>query len=143
MRPILKDHFRRDEFLGRINEFVFFVPFSRSELHQLIKKELDFWAQRARDRYDVQLTWDGPVLDLLAEGYNMAYGARSVKHEVERVVVSQLANIQHFSGFPQGAHLNLYVDCEQCEQRDQPKIRLRMKRQGSQEFVQLPYYLAV
>jgi len=29
VRPILKRHFRRDEFLGRINEFVFFLPFSR------------------------------------------------------------------------------------------------------------------
>ncbi len=72
VRPILKRHFGRDEFLGRINEFVFFFPFSRyvkfcfflillivdgvlsdslrlfhrNELHQLVKKELDFWAKK-------------------------------------------------------------------------------------------------
>ena len=28
VKPILKFHFKRDEFLGRINEFVYFLPFS-------------------------------------------------------------------------------------------------------------------
>lgn len=32
VKPILKYHFKRDEFLGRINEFVYFLPFSRAEL---------------------------------------------------------------------------------------------------------------
>ena len=30
VQPILKSHFGRDEFLGRINEIVYFLPFSRS-----------------------------------------------------------------------------------------------------------------
>lgn len=46
VKPILKRHFKRDEFLGRINEFVYFLPFSKSELIHLIKKELEFWAKR-------------------------------------------------------------------------------------------------
>ena len=36
VQPILKRHFKRDEFLGRINEMVYFVPFSRQELAQLV-----------------------------------------------------------------------------------------------------------
>ena len=39
-------HFRRDEFLGRINEIVYFLPFSRAELGKLVTKELNFWASR-------------------------------------------------------------------------------------------------
>ena len=46
MRPILKNHFQRDEFLGRINEIVYFVPFSRQELLKLVKAELDKWAKQ-------------------------------------------------------------------------------------------------
>ncbi|XP_025866337.1 mitochondrial disaggregase isoform X2 [Vulpes vulpes] len=46
IRPILKAHFRRDEFLGRINEIVYFLPFCHSELIQLVNKELNFWAKR-------------------------------------------------------------------------------------------------
>ena len=30
VQPILKRHFGRDEFLGRINEIVYFLPFSKS-----------------------------------------------------------------------------------------------------------------
>lgn len=46
VKPILKKHFKRDEFLGRINEIVYFLPFSRKELLQLVGKELDTWAKR-------------------------------------------------------------------------------------------------
>lgn len=41
-------HFRRDEFLGRINEIVYFLPFCHSELLQLVSKELSFWAKKVR-----------------------------------------------------------------------------------------------
>lgn len=46
VQPILKHHFRRDEFLGRINEVVYFLPFSQSELLKLVTKELEYWAKR-------------------------------------------------------------------------------------------------
>ncbi|EFX86089.1 hypothetical protein DAPPUDRAFT_313073 [Daphnia pulex] len=140
VRPILKRHFGRDEFLGRINEFVFFFPFSRNELHQLVKKELDFWAKKAKDRYDVDLSWDGQVLDALCLGYNVAYGARSVKYEVEREVVSLLSNSQQFHGFPRGALLQLYVDYggngSSTDSARNPQIRLRIKNKDSVEFTE-------
>uniref|UniRef100_A0A8C4Q1P5 ATPase AAA-type core domain-containing protein n=1 Tax=Eptatretus burgeri TaxID=7764 RepID=A0A8C4Q1P5_EPTBU len=46
IRPILKENFRRDEFLGRINEIVYFIPFSHSELLLLVRRELQTWARR-------------------------------------------------------------------------------------------------
>lgn len=46
VKPILKRHFKRDEFLGRINEIVYFLPFSRNELLELVGKELQTWAKR-------------------------------------------------------------------------------------------------
>ena len=53
VKPILKRHFRRDEFLGRINEFVYFVPFSKSELVTLVTKELHFWANKVSDLHGI------------------------------------------------------------------------------------------
>lgn len=91
VRPILKKHFRRDEFLGRINEIVYFLPFSRSELVQLVARELDAWAGRALKRHNIEIKWDREVLSVLADGYDSHYGARSIKYEVERRVVNQLA----------------------------------------------------
>ena len=48
VQPILKRHFGRDEFLGRIDEIVFFLPFCHSELVQLVNIELRFWAKKVR-----------------------------------------------------------------------------------------------
>lgn len=56
-------HFRRDEFLGRISEIVYFLPFSHSELLHLVTKELSFWAKKVLTlRADV--TADGHEPDL-------------------------------------------------------------------------------
>ncbi|VDQ06076.1 unnamed protein product [Trichobilharzia regenti] len=46
MRPILRRHFLRDEFLGRINEMVYFLPFSTSELTELVNRSLKSWSEK-------------------------------------------------------------------------------------------------
>jgi len=38
---------------------------------------------QAFKNHSIQLTWDREALDVLADGYNVRYGARSIKHEVE------------------------------------------------------------
>lgn len=43
VKPILKRHFKRDEFLGRINEIVYFLPFSETELKTIVQWELKHW----------------------------------------------------------------------------------------------------
>ena len=44
VQPILKRHFGRDEFLGRINEIVYFLPFSRVSLNETTISDLtDFF----------------------------------------------------------------------------------------------------
>lgn len=47
---ISQRQFRRDEFLGRINEMVYFLPFSRSELNQLVERELHFWKTKVSNK---------------------------------------------------------------------------------------------
>ncbi|TMS07812.1 Caseinolytic peptidase B protein-like protein [Larimichthys crocea] len=131
IRPILKAHFRRDEFLGRINEIVYFLPFCHSELLQLVGKELSFWAKKAKQRHDITLKWDRPVLDLLAGGYNMHYGARSIKHEVERRVVNQLAAAYEQELLPKGCTLRLSVQSEDREEHSTPSLRLEVVGEDS------------
>lgn len=45
IKPILKYHFKRDEFLGRINEIVYFLPFSETELKNIVQRELEHWKE--------------------------------------------------------------------------------------------------
>lgn len=129
IQPILKAHFRRDEFLGRINEIVYFLPFCHSELIQLVSKELNYWAKKAKQRHNITLLWEQPVLDLLARGYNLHYGARSIKHEVERRVVNQLAAAYEQELLPKGCTLRLTVDGELEEETEgaaAPSLRLEL-----------------
>jgi len=105
VKPILKKHFKRDEFLGRINEFVYFLPFSRSELIQLVTRELEFWAKKAKEKHGMKLEWDRKALDFLVNGYDINYGARSIKHEVERRVVNQIAVAHEYGLIEKGSEI--------------------------------------
>ncbi|KAG9471776.1 hypothetical protein GDO78_022908 [Eleutherodactylus coqui] len=144
IRPILKAHFRRDEFLGRINEIVYFLPFCRSELSQLVLKELNTWAKKAKQRHDITLIWDREVTDVLVDGYNVHYGARSIKHEVDRRVVNQLAAAYEQDLLPRGCTLRVTVDDsdkhllqgkgadeDEGPNRKTPRLRLEIVEQGS------------
>ncbi|MCL4112967.1 UNVERIFIED_CONTAM: hypothetical protein GTU68_038362 [Idotea baltica] len=116
IRPILKSHFQRDEFLGRINEIVYFVPFSRQELLRLVAIELQRWAKQAHEKHKIELKWDPIVLDVLADGYNVYYGARSVKHEVERRVVNQLAQAYESGLIETGSAVFITADLPKTEE---------------------------
>ncbi|XP_036882169.2 mitochondrial disaggregase [Manis javanica] len=124
IRPILKAHFRRDEFLGRINEIVYFLPFCHAELIQLVNKELNFWAKRAKQRHNITLLWDREVADVLVDGYNVHYGARSIKHEVERRVVNQLAAAYEQDLLPGGCTLRITVDDSDKQLLKSPELPL-------------------
>ncbi|KAJ3660014.1 hypothetical protein Zmor_011671 [Zophobas morio] len=133
VKPILKRHFKRDEFLGRINEIVYFLPFSRNELLQLVGKEMAIWAQRAKEKHKIDLNWDRSVESALADGYDVHYGARSIKYEVERRVVNQLA-AAHESGFI-GKGSTVMITTVWPENTASPEIKLRVRSSGSNNFV--------
>uniref|UniRef100_A0A915KXB5 Clp ATPase C-terminal domain-containing protein n=1 Tax=Romanomermis culicivorax TaxID=13658 RepID=A0A915KXB5_ROMCU len=110
VQPILKRHFKRDEFLGRITEMVYFLPFSRTELIALVTKELDLWKQRAMNKHKIEINYDRLVLDVLADGYNVHYGARSIKHEVERRIVNKLAAAYEKQLIKEGATIKIFTN---------------------------------
>ncbi|CAL7936424.1 unnamed protein product [Xylocopa violacea] len=134
VRPILKSHFRRDEFLGRINEIVYFLPFSQSELITLVVKELEAWAGRAKEKHKIELKWNREVLSLLAEGYDAHYGARSIKYEVERRVVNQLAAAHERGQLEKGCCVLLKV---KWHKNGAANIALSIRRQGAKDFVEI------
>jgi len=137
IQPILKHHFGRDEFLGRINEIVYFLPFSKSELHHLVERELKLWDNRARSKHNIELVWDKSVLSLLSEGYNVYYGARSIKHEVERMVVSQLALAHETDQLSPGCVVRLYTNSARTADTNDNVLRIQIKKKGKDEFIDL------
>ncbi|GJQ81472.1 hypothetical protein Trydic_g14628 [Trypoxylus dichotomus] len=137
VKPILKRHFKRDEFLGRINEIVYFLPFSRSELIQLVDRELQLWAKRAKEKHKIELKWDRSVESALADGYDVNYGARSIKYEVERRVVNQLAAAHERGAIGTGSTVK--VSATTSPNSDTPLIKLAVKKQGVRDFVDVDH----
>ncbi|EGD74808.1 caseinolytic protease C [Salpingoeca rosetta] len=109
IRPILKAHFKRDEFLGRIDEILYFVPFSKSELNQLVLLELKKWQQRAKERHNMELTWDDAVVQRVAEEYDIHYGARSLQHAVDQLIINRLAAAHEQDKISKGCSVQLFV----------------------------------
>ncbi|KAA0199447.1 caseinolytic peptidase B protein [Fasciolopsis buskii] len=107
--PITSHNFLRDEFLGRINEMVYFLPFSTSELTQLVNRCLDSWREKAKQRHSIDLTWDREVIDLIVDGYDVYYGARSIMYEVERRIISVLALADEQGLIYPGCHVQVTV----------------------------------
>lgn len=58
------------------------------------------------------MTWDQQVVDVLADGYDVHYGARSIKHEVERRVVSQVALAHEHRLIEPGCILHITTDSQ-------------------------------
>ncbi len=59
---------------------VYFLPFSKPELGKLVIRELEYWKNKAKQNHKIELRWSDPVVDVLVDGYNIRYGARSIKH---------------------------------------------------------------
>ena len=107
VQPILKLHFKRDEFLGRINEFVIFHPFSADDLGEIVNMELQKWRGRALARHNLALSWSPELAKSLADGFQESYGFRSLKHEVERRVISVIVEAYERNELKEGQAVKL------------------------------------
>ncbi|KAK6629500.1 hypothetical protein RUM43_003317 [Polyplax serrata] len=142
VQPILKHHFRRDEFLGRINEVVYFLPFSQSELLKLVTKELEYWAKRAAEKHNIELTWEPEVVAVLADGYDVHYGARSIKYEVDRRVISQIAAGHEQGVVTPGCVVKIKVAWPKADASEDvaPVLNLHVRQKGQKDFVEVGHY---
>lgn len=69
-----------------------------------------FGSLKAKDKHGVTIEWDRKALDFLVNGYDINYGARSIKHEVERRVVNQLAVAHEYGLIENGSNVIISAD---------------------------------
>jgi hypothetical protein len=91
IHPILRRHFGRDEFIGRINEIVFFLPFTESEQEQLTEKQMSLWMKRAKEKHNIELRFSHGVVKEVTKEYDLRYGARSLQFALDRMAISPIA----------------------------------------------------
>ncbi|KAL5492070.1 hypothetical protein ACEPAI_3517 [Sanghuangporus weigelae] len=88
---------KRDEFIGRIDQIVVFLPLSQEEIETAVQRELAMWCRRADEKHKIKLTWTDEVVRKLASFYDVNYGVRSVTNEVQRIAM-QLFSDAHTRG---------------------------------------------
>ncbi|KAL5492074.1 hypothetical protein ACEPAI_3521 [Sanghuangporus weigelae] len=92
IRPQIKCHLKRDEFIGRINQIVVFLPLNQEEIEVAVQRELAMWCKRAEEKHKIHLTWTDEVVRKLAASYDVNYGVRSAANEVQRIALQLVAD---------------------------------------------------
>jgi ATP-dependent Clp protease ATP-binding subunit ClpB len=94
-----------------------------------------FLAFQAMEKHKIKLVWDHSVLAVLADGYDVHYGARSIKYEVERRVVNQLAAAHERGVIGNGSTVKV-VEFP-TSGTGIGAIKIRVKRKESSEYVDI------
>lgn len=81
------------------------------------------------------MKWDRSVEAALADGYDIHYGARSIKYEVERRIINQLA-AAHERGFIDKGSM-VQISAQWKENAEVADIRLKVRKKGVKEFVDI------
>ncbi len=90
IQAALKQFFR-PEFLNRIDEIVEFKSLDQSNLHRIVKIQLEEVAKRLREK-QIQLNFSDAVLNLLGErGFDPVYGARPLRRVIQTEILNVLA----------------------------------------------------
>jgi hypothetical protein len=79
---------------------------------------------KAKDKHGMTLEWDRKAIEFLVNGYDINYGARSIKHEVERRVVNQIAVAHEYGLIENGSHILISADLPP-NQQDELEIMKR------------------
>lgn len=84
----IKKHFR-PEFLNRIDETVFFNRLTDQVIKEIIIKELESFSDRVLREKNIKLGYNEKVIKkIFQESYSIEYGARPIKHYIEKKIGS-------------------------------------------------------
>ncbi|MCS7055442.1 MAG: AAA family ATPase [Thermoflexales bacterium] len=101
----------RPEFINRLDAVCFFKPLSRNIIRQIAQREVaDVIAREGIARRGLRVSVDDSVIDLLVErGYDLRFGARYLKRQIERSITYPLARHIARRRLPDGATVRLIV----------------------------------
>lgn len=81
------------------------------------------------------MKWDRSVEAALADGYDIHYGARSIKYEVERRIINQLAAAHEKGYIDVGS--TVQISAQWKENAESADIRLKVRKRGVKDFVDI------
>jgi ATP-dependent Clp protease ATP-binding subunit ClpB len=92
----------------------------------MVEMELNHWRKTAMERHEITLTWSNEVIELLTDGYNIRYGARSIKYEVEKRVINQIAEAHEYDRVREGDFIDIYLS-------KNGSIELEVKKEAAEQ----------
>jgi len=98
------------EFLNRLDEIIPFSPLSKDEVADIAELEFAKTAERVKDK-GVSLVLSAAFKDeVIDQGFDAAYGARSLRRSVVKLLDDELANSLLEQPFADGEHVYVDVD---------------------------------
>lgn len=105
---IVEQHFR-PEFINRIDEVVVFHPLSRDQLADIANLQIDQLRQRLLQR-DLHLHISVAAMDyLIAEAYDVVYGARPMRRAIQQYLENPLAKALLSGRYLPGATIEVHM----------------------------------
>jgi len=81
----------RPEFLNRIDEIIMFTPLNKSEIHKIVKIQLNNLSKMLLEK-EIKIEFTEESIDALAEkGFDPQFGARPVKRVIQKDVLNGLS----------------------------------------------------
>ncbi len=81
----------RPEFLNRIDEIIMFTPLNKTEIHQIVKLQLDGLAKMLLQK-DIHISYTDEAVETLAnKGFDPQFGARPVKRVIQKDILNELS----------------------------------------------------
>ena len=106
---VAKKYFK-PEFLNRVDDLTVFRPLEKSDLEQIVRLEVEKLVLRLKGKKRCLVVTD-PVIGFLAEkGFVPEYGARPVRHAVERFLEDPLAEKILEGQFPESLSLSVILE---------------------------------
>ena len=109
VKDALKQHFK-PEFLNRIDEIVVFHMLTKEHLKKIVDIQLNYLAQRLKERkIEVEFTDNARKL-LMDEGYDPIFGARPLKRAIQQKLENCLATELLAGKFAEGDRIRIDAD---------------------------------
>ena len=109
IQDILKTRFL-PEFLNRIDETIVFGPLQASQIHQIVRLQLERLRKQLAGN-DIQFTIsEAAVAEIAREGYDPAFGARPLKRVIQRRLQNALATELLRGGISDGGSIAVDFD---------------------------------
>ena len=96
------------EFLNRIDDVVTFHPLDKTQIHEIVRLQLQQLVKRLEQAHLKLVVSDRAIERISEEGFDPIYGARPLKRVIQREVQNPLASALLKNSYPEGS--GIYVD---------------------------------